>query len=75
MFHNVLNTPLDNYSLPRQHLSVQSHWKHQKNVRNLLKTNIKDNRTTSGRRSCVFIVNCEQISHIYLVFLMLNLKK
>ena len=50
-------------NLPRWHLLVQSQqWKHQNNAWNLFK-------------SGVFIINFEQISHIPLVFPLLNLNK
>ena len=50
--------------------------KYQYNVQNLFKGNNKDTRTTSlVRRFSVFIVKFEQISHIVLVFPLLNLNK
>ena len=39
----------------------------------MLKVNNKDTRKTPSRRSDVFIVNFEHISHIVLVFLLLTL--
>ena len=46
-----------------------------KKVGNLFKVNDKDTKTTSRRRSGVFIVNTEQISHIVVMFLLLTLNK
>ena len=61
---------------PSLHLLVQSQkLKHQKKVGNLFKVNDKDTKTTSRRRSGVFIVNTEQISHIVVMFLLLTLNK
>ena len=48
-------------------------WRHQNNVWNLFKVINKDTRMTSWRRSDVFIVNFEQISHIVMVFPLLIL--
>ena len=39
----------------------------------MLKVNNKDTRKTPSRRSVVFIVNFEHISHIVLVLLLLTL--
>ena len=43
--------------------------------RNMLKSNNKDTRTTPWRRSGIFIVSFEQISHLVLVFLLLTLSR
>ena len=48
-------------------------WRHQNNVWNLFKVINKDTRMTSWRRSDVFIVNFEQMSHIVMVFPLLIL--
>ena len=40
-----------------------------------VQSNNKNTRTTLWRRSGVFIVNFEDISHLFLVFLLLNLNK
>ena len=42
---------------------------------NMFKVNNKDTSTTSWRRSGVFILNFEHISHLFLVFLLLTLNK
>ena len=39
----------------------------------MFKVSNKDTRTMQGRRSGVFIVNSEHISHLVLVFLLLTL--
>ena len=39
----------------------------------MFKVNNKDTRTTPWRRSGIFIVNFEHISHLVLVFLLLSL--
>ena len=41
----------------------------------MFKVNYKNTRTTSLSRSGVFIVNFEHISHLFLAFLLLILKK
>ena len=41
----------------------------------MFKVNNKDTRTTPWRRSGIFIVNFEHISHLVLVFLLLTLSR
>ena len=62
----------------RRHLLVQSqHWKQQNDVWNLLKSAIKTPERCQWRLSGVFIdnFNFEQISHMVLLFPLLNLNK
>ena len=65
-----------NRAILSKYLLVQSQQKkHQKKVWNMFAVN---NRTPEGRlwrRFGVFIVNFEQISHLFLVFPLLNLNK
>ena len=62
--------------LPNRNLLVQSQqWKHQNDMWNLWKVNKKTAEQRHWRRSDVFIVNFEQISHILQVFLLLTLNK
>ena len=46
-----------------------------RNVWNLFKVDNRDTRRRHWRRSCVFMVNFEQISHIILLFPLLTLNK
>ena len=47
----------------------------EQSVKNMLKVNNKDTRTTPWRRSGAFIVNFEHISYLILVFLLLTLSR
>ena len=72
-FASVFQWSFLSWFLSSQHVLVQSQqWKHQNNKWNLFKVNNKDTRTTNDVFDIIlvsfFIVNCEQILHIFLVF-------
>ena len=70
MFDHYVNTTQLTFTSSKATLE-----KLEKGVKFVFKGNNKDTRTTSWRRSGVFIVNLHHISDIFLVFLLLALNK